>query len=47
MSKADFEVSTDTDGRKYVWLKYHLKFSFKELVGGLSDSEPVMQGSQI
>jgi hypothetical protein len=31
----------------YVWLKYHLKFSFKELVGGLSDSEPVMQGSQI
>jgi hypothetical protein len=26
---------------------FHLKFSFKELVGGLSDSEPVMQGSQI
>ncbi|CAG2255054.1 KCTD1_15 [Mytilus edulis] len=47
MSKIDFDVSTDTDGRKYVWLKYHPKFSFKELVGGLSDNEPVMQGSQV
>lgn len=47
MSKTDFEVTTDSDGRKYVWLKYHPKFSFKELVGGLSDSEPMIQGSQV
>lgn len=47
MSKSDFEVATDMEGRRYVWLKYNSKFSFKELIGGLSENDSVIHGNQI
>jgi hypothetical protein len=47
MSKSDFEVATDVEGRRYVWLKYNSKFSFKELIGGLSENDSVIHGNQI
>nr|XP_022302337.1 uncharacterized protein LOC111110197 [Crassostrea virginica] len=47
MSKSDFEVGTDLEGRRYVWLKYNSKFSFKELIGGLSENDSVIHGNQI
>lgn len=36
MTKNDFVVSTEVDGRKSVWLKYHPKFNIKEM-GGYGD----------
>ena len=47
MSKSDFEVASDTDGRRYVWLKNSAKFSFKELVGGIGDGDTSSYGGQI
>ncbi|KAL3882285.1 hypothetical protein ACJMK2_028647 [Sinanodonta woodiana] len=45
MDKTDFEVSMDESGRRrYVWLKYHYKFSFREVAGGLPyDVSPGVQ----
>lgn len=45
MTKNDFEVSTDQNGRRYVWLKYDPKFSFNEVAGGTSVE--AVRGSQI
>ncbi|KAK3096641.1 hypothetical protein FSP39_001973 [Pinctada imbricata] len=47
MSKSDFEVGSDVDGRRYVWLKNSSKFSFKELVGGLGEVDSLAPGTQI
>lgn len=47
MSKFDFEVVIDMEGRRYVWLKYNFKFSFKEFIGGLSENDSVIYGNQI
>ena len=45
MTKSDFELSTDQNGIRYVWLKYDSKFSFQEVAGGMTfDGSP---GSQI
>lgn len=45
MTKNDFEVSTDQNGRRYVWLKYNSKFSFSEVAGGTTAES--VKGSQI
>lgn len=45
MTKNDFEVSTDQNGRRYVWLKFNSKFSFSEVAGGTTAE--TAQGSQI
>lgn len=47
MAKEDFVISTDPEGRRYVWLKYHPKFCFRELVGGVGESELNTDGTQI
>ncbi|XP_021357426.1 uncharacterized protein LOC110452971 [Mizuhopecten yessoensis] len=47
MAKDDFVISSDADGRRYVWLKYHPKFSFRELVGGVADPDLSNNGTQI
>ncbi|KAJ8315271.1 hypothetical protein KUTeg_007421 [Tegillarca granosa] len=47
MSKSDFQVSLDPDGRRYVWLKFNSKFSFRELVGGIAESDTIVKGNQI
>lgn len=47
MSKSDFQVSLDSDGRRYVWLKFNSKFSFRELVGGIAESDTIVKGNQI
>jgi len=44
MTKTDFEVSTDQQGRRYVWLKYDPKFSFNDLTGSTSSDA---RGTQI
>ncbi|XP_053398076.1 uncharacterized protein LOC123551310 [Mercenaria mercenaria] len=45
MTKNDFEVSTDQNGRRYVWLKFNSKFSFSEVAGGTTTES--VKGSQI
>lgn len=36
MTKSDFEVTHGPNGRRFVWLKYDPKFSFREVAGGMS-----------
>ncbi|XP_033740738.1 uncharacterized protein LOC117327721 [Pecten maximus] len=49
MAKDDFVISSDADGRRYVWLKYHPKFSARELMamGGVADHDLGNDGTQI
>lgn len=49
MAKDDFVISNDADGRRYVWLKYHPKFSARELMamGGVTDQDLSNNGTQI
>ncbi|XP_060063319.1 uncharacterized protein LOC132543817 [Ylistrum balloti] len=49
MAKDDFVISTDADGRRYVWLKYHPKFSTRELLamGGVGEQDLTNNGTQI
>lgn len=43
MCKNDFEISTGSDGKKYVWLKYHQKFSLNKVPGGVSGESNTVQ----
>lgn len=45
MTKNDFDVATDQNGRRYVWLKFNSKFSFSEVAGGTTTEN--IKGSQI
>lgn len=46
MTKSDFEVSTDPNGLRYVWLKYNPKFTSREIGTSPVDLNPTV-GSQL